>query len=662
MATTRRGVRLGVDTGGTFTDFVLEVEGRLTGFKLLSTPRDPSRAVAEGAGRTGRRLAELLHGTTVATNALLERRGVPTALVTTRGFEDVIEIGRQARPSLYDFDVERPFPLVPRALRLGIGERTDARGRVLAAPPARDLRRAVARLRRSGVRSLAVCFLHSYASDRNERAAARALRAAAAHVCTSSAVLPEHREYERFSTTVLSAYLTPVLADYLHAIARRVRAGRLGVLRSDGTMLSARAAAREAAHSLLSGPAAGVVACAEMGRRLGVSRLLSFDMGGTSTDVCLIEGGPPLRRRWQVGGLPVALPSLAIETVGAGGGSVARVDEGGALRVGPESAGAEPGPACWGRGELLTVTDANLFLGRLDAASFARHGVRLRPDRVARLMRRLARRLGVRPERAAEGILAVAEAEMERALRRISVEQGHDPRRYTLTAFGGAGGLHAVALARRLGCAEVLVPPSPGTFSALGLLISRPAVERAATVLGRVFEPRQAAPVLRKLEAQARRALREQGWSARARLERRADLRYRGQSHELSVPFGGRTAEAFHRLHMRKFGIADPTQAVEWVALRVRAWIPAPGPRGLEVSPPPPAAGSLLPEERFETRWATAYWDGGPRRTRLVPRALLRPGRTLRGPALILEYGATTVLPPGARARLGIHGVLRVKP
>ena len=674
-----RPFRLGVDTGGTFTDFVLEAGGRLTRFKLPSIPRDPARAVAAGARRAGARLGELVHGTTVATNALLERRGARTALVTTRGFEDVIVIGRQARPALYDFDVRRPAPLVPDALRLGVRERTGPDGRVLESPRPSDLRRAGAVLRRRGAQSVAICFLHSYASGRNERRAARALRTAAPFVCTSAAVLPEHREFERFSTTVLSAYLTPVLGDYLRALERRVPADILRVLRSDGTTLSARSAAREAAHSLLSGPAAGVVACAELGRRLGLRRMLSLDMGGTSTDVCLQDGPLPLRRRWQVGGWPVALPSLAIDTVGAGGGSLARVDEGGALRVGPESAGADPGPICWGRGSRLTVTDAHLFLGRLDPAAFEAQGVRLFPPRVAPVVRRLARRLGVSAERAAEGVLRVVEAEMERALRRASVEQGHDPRRFTLVAFGGAGGLHAVALARRLGCRRVLIPPSPGTFSALGLLLSPPSVERSATVVGRAMSARRARRVLERLEAGARRTLAAERGRGPLRLERWADLRYRGQSHELSVPFGSRTLEEFHRLHRRRFGISDPGQPVEWVALRVRAWLPAARPRSLEASgseagtqrggeddwpaaDTAPAAPGAAAEGPALPRWRPACWDGRWRRTLILPRTALRPERTVRGPALILEYGATTALPPGASARAGAEGVLWVTP
>lgn len=668
-------IRVGVDTGGTFTDFVVVDRGRVFCFKLLSTPRDPQSALLDGAARLGR-VRELLHGTTVATNALLERRGARTGLVTTSGFEDVIVIGRQARPALYELEADPPRPLVPDPLRLGVRERTDPRGRVLEPPTRLDLERCARELRRRGARSVAVCFLHSYASDRNERAAARILRRAVPHVCTSAGILPEHREFERFSTAVLSAYLTPVLADYLRAIARRSRAGTLRVLRSDGTMLGARAASREAAHSLLSGPAGGVVACVELGRRLRRPRLLSLDMGGTSTDVCLMEGdSPPLKRRWQVGGLPVALPSLAIETVGAGGGSVARVDEGGALRVGPESAGADPGPVCWGRGERLTVTDANLFLGRLDPAAFERHGVQIHPRRVSAKMQELARRLGVNPVRAAEGILGVAEAAMERALRRISVEQGHDPRRFSLVAFGGAGGLHAVSLARRLGCPEVLVPPSPGTFSALGLLLSPLCVERTATVLGQVHGSRQAASVLKRLEREARRVLAAENRTGPARVERWADLRYRGQAHELNVPFGKQAERDFHILHARQFGVSDRRQPVEWVALRVRIRAAPPPLRTLqpvarqflreETAPGPRPAGALAraggqPPPR--PRRASACWGGRWRPTLVVPRPALRRGRNLRGPALIVDYSATTALPPGSRARPGPHGTLLVEP
>ncbi len=665
------GGRAGVDTGGTFTDFVIERGAHLLCFKVRSTPHDPSRAVGEGLERGTLAPRELIHGTTVATNALLERRGARTALLTTRGFEDLIVIGRQTRPALYDLEVERAQPLVPERLRIGVRERCDASGRVLLQPAPRELARCAARLRRLGVRSVAVCFLHAYASPANERRAARALRAALPFVCASADVLPEHREFERFSTTVLSAYLTPVLGAYLRSLGRRTRARRLRVLRSDGTTLEATAAAREAAGSLLSGPAAGVVACAELGRRLGEARLLTLDMGGTSTDVCLLDGELPLRRRWHAGGWPVALPSLAIDTVGAGGGSVARVDAGGILRVGPQSAGADPGPVCWGRGERLTVTDAHLFLGRLDPHSFARQGVRLVPRRVTPLLRRLAHRLRVSPERAAEGILRVAEASMERALRRISVEQGHDPRRYALVAFGGAGGLHAVSLARRLGCRRVLIPSSPGTFSALGLLLSRPCVERTVTVLGKLGRASSALPVLRRLEAEARRALDPDRGRGRVQIERWAELRYRGQSHELPVRFGADAERRFHLEHQRRFGICDPAQPVEWVAVRVRASLPRPRLRtlqsrepdfALELEPAPAARRRGAPAPSGAARTGRACWEERWRRTRIVARGALRKGAQVRGPALILEYGATTALPPGSSARVGRDGVLIVEP
>ncbi len=653
--------RVGIDTGGTFTDFVLEERGRLVCVKIPSTPRDPSRAVADGLATRAQRPLEIVHGTTVATNALLERRGARTALVTTQGFEDVIAIGRQARPSLYDLDVRRLPPLVPARLRLGVRERCDSRGRRLLRPTAAELGRRAARLKRAGVRSVAICFLHSYACAANERLAAKKLGGSAPFVCTSSGVLPEHREFERFSTTVLSAYLTPVLHDYLQSLGRRKLARVLRILRSDGTTLGARAASQEAAGSLLSGPAGGVVASVELGRRLRTRNLLTLDMGGTSTDVCLLDGEPPLRRRWQVGGWPVALPSLAIDTVGAGGGSIARVDAGGILRVGPQSAGAEPGPVCWGRGNRLTVTDAHPFLGRLDAATFASQGVPLYTQRVHKQFTRLARQLHVTPERAAEGVLNVVEAEMERALRRISVEQGHDPRHYSLVAFGGAGGLHAVSLARRLGCRRVLIPPSPGTFSALGLLLSRPSVERSATVLGHVHTASAARPILSRLEREARAALRSERHRGHLHIERRTDLRYRGQSHELSLPFDSRSEKRFHAEHRRRFGICDPNHPVEWVTVRVRAWLSSARLRSL--SPSRPDREPVARQRRSRvTSSRLSCWDGRWRRTRIVPRESIRRTSTLRGPAIILEYGATTALPPGARARLGRQGVLEVEP
>src|SRR5882672_41168 len=398
---------VGVDTGGTFTDFILFDGRRIRTHKVLSTPDDPSRAVLQGLRELGALDAEIVHGSTVATNAFLERKGPRLTLVTTKGFEDLLEIGRQERGSLYDLNWERPEPLIPRSRRIGVRERVDARGRVLT-----PLDKAA--LRKIRAEHVAVCFLHSYANSRHEREAGRILKGAS----LSCDVLPEYREYERLSTTVLNAYVAPVVYRYLTNLGRSLK--RLRILASDGGAITPDSARRRAAQTLLSGPAGGVIAA----QSLGFGKVIAFDMGGTSTDVCLIDGTAKVTKEGSIGGMPLRVPHFEIHTVGAGGGSMARIDEGGALRVGPESAGATPGPMCYGRGGTRpTVTDANVALGRIDPARFL--GGRMPLQRVS-MERRFA-----------EGILEVANANMERALRRVSIERGHDPAEFWLVAFGG---------------------------------------------------------------------------------------------------------------------------------------------------------------------------------------------------------------------------------
>ncbi|MFQ5894898.1 MAG: hydantoinase/oxoprolinase family protein, partial [Nitrospinota bacterium] len=464
--------RLGVDTGGTFTDFIL-IEGDRRGgrggrarvLKVLSTPENPARAILEGvaqllgempeAGTPGARapwgplagILEITHGSTVATNALLTRTGARTGLLTTAGLEDVVEIGRQNRSRLYDLYYRRPPPLVPRPLRLGVPERVGPEGEVERPLDQGALERALARLGRAGVGSVAISFLHSYANPDHERRAAEAARRAGFAVSPSSRILPEYREYERTSTTCVNAYVSPLMGRYLSELDRRLPGGRLRVMQSNGGVLSARAAGQEAVRTILSGPAGGVVGGFAAARAAGFTQAITFDMGGTSTDVSLCRGDVGFTAEAEVAGCPIRVPVIDIHTVGAGGGSLAWRDAGGALRVGPQSAGADPGPICYGRarsgrvdlGQEVTVTDAHLFLGRLDAARFLGGGLRLDLRGVEEGLARLGRALGLEPREAAEGVLRVADASMERAIRLISVERGHDPREFVLVAFGGAG-------------------------------------------------------------------------------------------------------------------------------------------------------------------------------------------------------------------------------
>ena len=465
--------RIAVDTGGTFTDCVWIERGRLRMVKVFSTPEDPSQSIAEAVARSGcAGEIVLLHGTTVGTNSLLERKGARVAFVTTAGFEDIIEIGRQARPRLYDLAFQRVPPLVERAMRFGVPERVSCEGEVLQRPSPQDLRLLARDVHASGADSIAVSTLFAFANPDNERAIGRVLEELGLPLSLSHLILPEFREYERASTVVVNAYLQPIMQSYLQRLDTRLRqrgqagakASRVFVMQSSGGITALESAARQPVRTVLSGPAGGVVGAAAMARRSGFERVITFDMGGTSTDVALVSGEPKPSNEAEVAGLPVRVPMLDIHTVGAGGGSLARFDAGGALRVGPESAGADPGPICYGRGTRPTVTDANLLLGRLQADLFLGGEFTLDLERTQALTREWLKAQGSRLslEQFAEGVIRVVNANMERALRVVSIERGYDPRNFALVAFGGAGGLHACELAQALGIPQVIVPVDAG--------------------------------------------------------------------------------------------------------------------------------------------------------------------------------------------------------
>ncbi len=568
-------MRIGVDTGGTFTDCVILQRGEVKILKVFSTPEDASRGILEGVRRLAQPFPpadslDIIHGTTVGTNSLLERRGARVALVTTAGFEDLFEIGRQARPRLYDLEARHAPPLVPRDLRIGIEERTAASGKILQRPSAADIARVARQLKRLHAHSIALCFLFSYLNPENERVVAAALRALQLPLSVSHEILPEFREYERLATVVINAYLIPTMGEYLKRLERGSgAAGRVYVMQSSGGITTAQRAAREPVRTILSGPAGGVVASTWLARQLGLDRAISFDMGGTSTDVCLIDGLPRTTNETTLGGLPVAVPVLDVHSVGAGGGSLARLDAGGALRVGPESAGAEPGPICYHRGGVQpTVTDANLLLGRLDAGLFLGGEFDLdlgaAEQGFAEFLQLHRREIGPKtfPQLAAD-IVAVSNATMEKALRVISVERGHDPRDFALVCFGGGGGLHAADLARALRLPKVVVPRNPGAVSALGILLSDIVRDSVQSVflpvpsdgglsgLWLALEKRFA-----RMERASRTELQQEGFpSQSARAERRLDLRYAGQSYELSVPFKKDFRRLFDQQHLRLTGI-----------------------------------------------------------------------------------------------------------
>jgi N-methylhydantoinase A len=664
-------VRVGVDTGGTFTDFVFAHAGRARVFKLASTPADPSLAITEGLRRvaleTGARPTgiEVVHGTTVGTNALLERRGARCALVTTAGFEDVIELGRQARPRLYDLDAEKPAPLVPRPLRFGVAERVAASGEVLEQLEEEEIAKLIGRLRRARPESVAVSLLFSFVRPEHEKRIARALAdALRVPLSVSHEILPEYREFERTSTVAVNAYLQPLMGRYLGRLSRRAK--NLRVMQSSGGSVSARVAAVEPVRTILSGPAGGVVGAVEAARAAGFADVITFDMGGTSTDVALGAAGEvQTTHESVVAGLPVAVPVLDIHTVGAGGGSIARVDAGGSLRVGPESAGADPGPACYGRGKLATVTDANLVLGRFGGAQLLGGDFALDARRAEEALDDLARemtRAGGRRVAAAEaalGVVRVVNAGMERALRVVSVERGFDTRAFALVSFGGAGGLHAVALAQALKIPRVVVPASPGALSAIGALRSDVVRDAGRTVMLDAGAPLgRLERAFRELEREARAGLRREGFDdARQRHERTVAARYRGQSFELEIKFkaASRVAAAFHRAHLARYGYAQPHNAVEIVSARVRS-------RGLveRMGRGRPRAVSRSRAPLAPRGFAQVHFAARPVATAVYAREELPAGARLRTPCVVTEYSSTTLVPDGAAARVDGLGNLIV--
>jgi N-methylhydantoinase A len=707
-------LRVAIDTGGTFTDCVYLASGELQVLKVFSTPANPSQAVLDGLQRIGGGKAlDVRHGTTVGTNTMLERKGARVAFVTTAGFEDTIAIGRQTRSKLYDWFVPLPVCLVPRPLRFGVPERVSAEGEILRAPTEAELEALADAIRTSGAEAVAISLLFSFANPETETRVEAALSTLGLPISTSHRILPEFREYERASTTVVNAYLAPRMQRYLLDLEQSVAAhhggGRVDVMQSSGGIISARRAAPEPVRTVLSGPAGGVIGACQVARWAGFERVIGFDMGGTSTDVFLADaatGGAQLTRESVVAGVPVSIPMLDIHTVGAGGGSIARFDAGGMLRVGPESAGSEPGSICFGRGTMPTVTDANLVLGRLDEGSFLGGGVRLDKQRTEQILNEQKGPLKSAEEFAA-GILRVVETQMEKAIRVISVERGHDPRQFTLVAFGGGGPLHACSLARALRIPTVLIPAMPGALSAVGILLadtvrdysrtvmlaadatendlsSRPehtripvtqhwkpprvrlssrkaacssptpststgirgsGVERSAVLIESLFA---------ELERRGTEDFAAEGLEGVA--QRTVDMRYRRQGYELNVPYISQSPtqafDAFHQLHQQLYGFCDPRRPVEIVNLRLRM-IAA----GEHYAP---AYREPIPGDGHAACYTDrpVHFAGGILPTHHYHRAALAPGDVIQGPAMVTEYTSATVLPPGCSARVDGFGNL----
>lgn len=669
----RSQLRIGVDTGGTFTDFIVVFKNRQFSFKVPSTPQAPAQAILTGLGEALSLLdkefadlaeaeVEIVHGTTVATNALLERKGARTALVTTAGFEDVIEIGRQARPDLYNLAVKRSAPLIPSELRFGVKERIGADASIIEPLTVREITALVKKLKHAEIESVAISLLFSFSNPEHEKRIAEALEPLGVPVSVSHKILPEYREFERTSTVVINAYLAPRVSHYLgeltEGLSRKLKyqgETRLRIMQSSGGSISAEIAAREPVRTILSGPAGGVVAAMRIADLAGFNDVITFDMGGTSTDVALCRPEARTTNEAQITGLPVAVPILDIHTVGAGGGSIAYVDEGGALRVGPESAGADPGPACYGFGMRPTVTDANLVLGRFAGAGLLAGKMALDEFRAAAVMDRLADEMSrassklVTREHAALGVIRIANANMEQALRLVSVERGHDPRMFSLVSFGGAGGLHAAALASALRIPRVLIPSFPGAFSALGVLLADVVKDYSRTVMLTIESkdksnlPRRIEREFAAMEKLAKADLRAEGFVPdQTKLVRLLAMRYRGQSFELEVTADANAIAQFHQIHRERYGHADEQKAVEIVSIRLRA---------IGVTDKP----QLKQEKAFRRYKAkpdreALVWLGDKRRKVAVfDRTELSPGATITAPAIVTEYGSTTLIPTGWR-------------
>jgi N-methylhydantoinase A len=622
-------MQIAIDTGGTFTDCVFVSGQGLRVLKVRSTPADPGGAVLNAVEQiAGSNEVEVRHGTTVGTNALLERTGARVAFVTTAGFEDTIAIGRQARPKLYDLFFQKEEPLAGKELRFGVAERVAADGTVLRAADDAELNRLREAITQAAPEAIAISLLFGFANPANEKAVAASLVALGVPLSLSHEILPEFREYERGSTVLINAYLAPKMQHYLTGLNEKLeaRGSKLFVMQSSGGIIDAPVAAREPVRTILSGPAGGVVGAARVAKQAGFSKILTFDMGGTSTDVALLtDGALRTTSEFQILGMPVAVPMLDIHTVGAGGGSIASFDRAGVLKVGPQSAGADPGPICYGKGEQPTVTDANLLLGRIEPDGFLSGGMHLDHGRARQFLTRAMGAVGT-VETFAEGIVRLVDVNMMQALRKISVEQGHDPRDFVLASFGGAGPLHACALARALRVPRVLVPRMPGALSAYGILISDIVRDFSRTVMLSPEDERLAGHFAELGEG-----------------ERSLDLRYAGQGYELNVPWSSDFVTQFNELHRRRYGYSDEKRPVEIVNVRVRC-----------------VSATKRIEERIEAlrlgdgeqavlRTKQIYCDGAWRDGKVYARDRLEPGDTFQGPAVIVEYTATTFVEPGAQ-------------
>ena len=636
---------LGVDTGGTFTDFVLFDGKELKVHKVVSTPHNPAEAILDGilSLEVAKNQMSIVHGSTVATNTLIERKGAKVALITTSGYEDVLEIGRQARSSLYDLFITRQMPLVPESLRLGVQERVTSTGEVHTGIKKRDLKKICAELKKQGAESIAVCFLFSYKNSANEEAVVREMEQMGIHVSASSSILPEYREYERFSTTAVNAYVSPVMSEYLTSMEDGLETKNIRIMQSNGGSISIGSAKKMAVNCILSGPAGGVSGAFGIAKLAGIKKIISFDMGGTSTDVSLCDDDVRLSTQTIIDEMPIKVPVVDMVTVGAGGGSIAYIDPGGALRVGPKSAGADPGPVCYGKGKEITVTDANLFLGRISAEFFLGGRMRLEADKVSGYLGRFSKKLGMSSVKAAEGIIDIAIANMARAIKVISVEKGFDVRDYTLVSFGGAGGLHACELAESLLIKKILVPRNAGVLSALGMILTDIIKDYSKSVLLKVNKNdySKIMNLFKPLISQGMKDIISEGISKSSiSAENYVDMRYVGQSHELMLPFKDGYIEDFHKLHKKTYGYSNAEYEIEVVNIRVRSIGKTRKPSLRKRVINDTMKGEAL------TQKTRCYFRGKWFKTDVYNWNSVHTNSRIKGPALIVEDTSTTFLPP----------------
>lgn len=645
-------MKLGIDTGGTFTDFILQTSDGFKTYKVASSPEDPSIAILKGLRHffpdpssdelfTLPPDLEIIHGTTVGTNAFIERKGAKTLLLTTKGFEDILFIGRQNRKFLYDLNLKRSPVIISRSLVVGITERINAEGEVEKSIDTGIGAELHQFCKDNAIESAAVCFLHSYLNPDHENEISSELCKLSLPVTLSSQLLPEFREYERVSTTLINAYLAPVISSYINRLVYQLRKNSLYIQQSNGGILPAEGIADRAVHTVLSGPAGGVHGAFRLAREMGIEKIITFDMGGTSTDVSLCDKAPTLTRDYTLDDYPIRIQVMDIHTVGAGGGSIASIDAGGLLHVGPESAGADPGPVCYGTGDRLTVTDANLFLGRLLPDKFLGGEMVLHPDKVQDKMQDFARSLDIPPVEAAMGIIRIVNIGMVKAIRAVSLERGYDPKEFVLFSFGGASGLHCCELAVELGISKIIIPARAGILSAQGMVMSEPALDasRALFLSGDGISHKVLKPAFAALEKQLAGQLYHLCAGGVSESDCFLDLRYQGQSYEISISYEDDFEELFHKAHEHHFGYQLPDIPLELVSIRCTVKMKK-------------TACQLPRQEKKQQDYihqeegrADICFQHGVESVPVYQRSKLSPGVVMQGPALIIDNYTTIFVP-----------------